>query len=219
MATVLLSSYIRRCITRGIESLFETRIQAVQESFQLKLPEISQRWIEEALPSEVKALRNTPVGNTFLRMGTDVRITVKYKVPVKGFPDKEQTASEVITFSSKMPFPQTANWQGWGNNIYLPTSSCVYEEVATHLKNIRNIVAERDDLIEQTNTLLNRCTTLKQVLDVWPGCWEYIPEDIRARHAAKATPRKQRKQEIAASITPDFTVGLTKAKMLSESTQ
>jgi len=93
-------------------------------------------------------------------------------------------------------------------------SMAPYEQARKIQLEIDRIEKERDKAIEQlVNGVLHQCATLNQVLKVWPSALDFMPSDVRQKHASTSTRNRSTTKEI--SIDDDVKVSLMKARMLN----
>ena len=93
-------------------------------------------------------------------------------------------------------------------------SMAPYEHAKKILLEIGAMAEERDELIHQlVDGVLTECTTLRQVLELWPTALDFMPDSVKQRHAAKAEKRSSGMEEL--SIDNDVKVSLMKARMLA----
>lgn len=96
----------------------------------------------------------------------------------------------------------------------LPAHAPSYEAAVKLLQEHDTIDAERRQTVRAIeHDILNKCVTLKQLLEVWPNAMEYIPEKAKERHNLRVTVNKSAPTEII--ISDEVKASLIKTRMLT----
>lgn len=87
--------------------------------------------------------------------------------------------------------PRTV-YVGWGEPHYgerlhitvnnAPGLRDLYDKLQLRAENIKALEMERDQFVNKVGAILDKCSTLKQALGIWPGLWELVPQDVKNKH-------------------------------------
>jgi hypothetical protein len=99
------------------------------------------------------------------------------------------------------------------DNIVHPSLPC-YQPCVNVLLERDRLIKERDTLRESITELLNSCATLRQVLEKWPTALDFMPDEVKARHAEKVEPTK-REARVIKEVDEQAKMLLMKARMLN----
>ena len=213
MATVRITQEIRNEVRRKIESLFDARIKKKFEELN-HLDVAMQVFMKRITPEEftVAQMLNTDV--KWVPEISDLFVHITYT----GIDGKEKKHSFRVPFKPPVPAPQS--FHGFHNyssnndkNIVHPTLAC-YQPCVDVLLEIDRIVEERNILRDSIVDLLDSCSTLRQVLEKWPSAMDFMPDEVKARHAEKTDPIK-RQPKVIAEVDDQAKMLLMKARMLS----
>ena len=96
----------------------------------------------------------------------------------------------------------------------LPAHAPSYEAAVKLLQEHDTIDAERRQTVRAIeHNILDKCATLKQLLEVWPNAMEFIPEYAKERHNLKVVAKKSAPTEI--TISDEIKASLIKTRMLT----
>lgn len=129
--------------------------------------------------------------------------------------DEARTATTVgFTVPLEPPMPLPLRMRSYGTRFELLESMAPYEHAKKIYLELDAMNEERDKLIAQiVKGVLTKCSTLRQVLELWPTAMDFMPDDAKQRHAAKSKKRQLTAEEL--SIDNDVKVSLMKARMLA----
>ena len=77
-------------------------------------------------------------------------------------------------------------------------------------------ISERKEYKDKINAILNPCTSVKQLLDFWPGAEKFLPQDVRQKLSEKTTRsnnRAEREAALAAIDTSNLNKTIIKASL------
>jgi len=192
-----------------IGDLFAQRIREVNSQIEAATPNWARQWLLENTPDAINQAMAQADTERFIHTGTQIRLAVKYTL------DDGNPTTERLHLSTGYAFPYDPNWDSWHNNMQLSPKSTIYKEVTAKLLERQRILREQSDLHKHIQTLFQHCSTLKQLVEVWPSCLDFVPPHTKQQYYAPNPPRKK-KVDLEALKTPDFTVAMTKAKMLAK---
>ena len=124
---------------------------------------------------------------------------------------EEISTSEHFTLSNSIPFytAKDVSGQSWCQIYYehfdSETTDHIKHGIATHNLAERKFSDKARTYRDNIRELTNECTTLKQLLDVWPAAEALVPSEILQRMHVKIT-RAARAQQIKDAVTFDASV-------------
>lgn len=211
MATVRITNDIRYHVKDKFEALYRERIERKQKELQnldignvcylhyvpAKYRELAQQLNADDDGEWLDTVSNIAIEMTYLKNDANrTKTTVVFKVP----------------FKPPVPLPQRLR----SNNarFKLLESMAPYEHAKKIYLDLDTMNEERDKLIGQiVNGVLTKCSTLRQVLELWPTAMDFMPDEVKQKHAAKTEKRQSVVEEL--SIDNDVKVSLMKARMLT----
>ncbi len=120
------------------------------------------------------------------------------------------------TLPNPMIVPANRLRSGYTSEIRLelPEDAPSYEAAVKLLQEHDTIDAERRQTVRAIeHNILDKCATLKQLLEVWPNAMEFIPEPAKIRHNLKVVAKKSAPTEI--TINDEIKASLIKTRMLT----
>jgi hypothetical protein len=211
MATVRITNEIRWHVKNKLEELYRGRIERKEK--ELKTLDIGNVCYQHYIPAEYRELAkrlNDDKDGPWLEPANYVTVRVSYRKK-----DTDHLMTEK-TFPAPLnpPVPMPQRFRGFNARFQLTEQMAPYEHVKKIFLEIDNIIEERDKLISQiVDGVLTKCSTLRQVLQLWPTALDFMPDEARQRHAAKPEKRQTVVEEL--SIDNDVKISLMKARMLT----
>lgn len=108
--------------------------------------------------------------------------------------------------------PRTA-YCGWAENWTserivitadnVPALRDLHDKLVQRQQAIKALEAERDAFAKKVEAILDRCSTLKQALGIWPGLWELVPQDVRNKHNEVAVRTKREQDDTSLEVDLD----------------
>lgn len=210
MATVRITQEIRQKVRRKIESLFDARIEKKYEELQ-HLDVAMQVFMRRITPEEFAIAQKL---NTDVKWVPEIS-SLTVHITHTGIDGKEKKRLFNVPF--KPPVPAPTSFHGYypsnEKNIVHPSLPCYQPCVDVLLEHDR-IVKERDTLRDSIDQLLNSCGTLRQVLEKWPTALDFMPDEVKERHAEKVNPTKK-KAKVISEVDDQAKMLLMKARMLN----
>lgn len=211
MATVHITNDIRYHVKNKFEALYHERIERKNKELQnLDIGNVCYLHYVPAKYRELAQQLNADGDGEWLDKVANITITMTYRKN-----DTDQTATTVrfqTSFNPPVPLPQRL--RGYGARLELLESMAPYEHAKKIYLDLDAMVEERDKLIDQiVNGVLTKCSTLRQVLELWPTAMDFMPDEVKQKHAAKTKKRQSVVEEL--SIDNDVKVSLMKARMLA----
>lgn len=211
MATVRITKDIRIHVYSKLNALYSERIDRKQKELQnLDIGNVCYLHYVPAKYRELAQQLNADGDGAWLEAVSNVTIKMTYLAN-----DANRT-KKTVTFSVPFepPVPLPTRLRGYYASLELLESMAPYEHAKKIYLDFDAMVEERDKLIDQiVNGVLTKCSTLRQVLELWPTAMDFMPDDVRQRHAAKPEKRQSVAEEL--SIDNDVKVSLMKARMLT----
>lgn len=211
MATVRITHDIRRHVRDKFYALYRERVERKKEELRnldtgntcylhyvpAKYRELAQQLNADGDGPWLDTICAVDIEMTYLKNDANcTKTTVVFTVPLK----------------PSVPLPQRL--RGYGVKLKLLESMAPYEHAKKIYLDLDALVEERDKLIDQiVGGVLTKCSTLRQVLELWPTALDFMPNEVKQQHAAKAEKRKSVVEEL--SIDNDVKVSLMKARMLT----
>lgn len=211
MATVRITNDIRYHVKNKFEALYRERIKRKQEELQnLDIGNVCYLHYVPAKYRELAQQLNADGDGAWLDTVSHIAIEMTY---LKN--DADQTKTTVfftVPFEPPVPLPQRL--RGYGTRFKLLESMAPYEHAKKIFLELNTMDEERDKLVKQiVNGVLTKCSTLRQVLELWPTAMDFMPNEVKQKHAAKTEKRQSVVEEL--SIDNDVKVSLMKARMLT----
>ena len=210
MATVRITQEIRQDVRRKIESLFDARIEKKHEELQ-HLDVAMQVFMRRITPEEFTVAQKLNTDVKWVPEISDLFVHITYT----GIDGKEKKHSFRVPFKPPVPAPQSFRSYPYGveENTVHPSLPCYQPCVDVLLEHDR-MVEERDTLCGSITALLNSCGTLRQVLEKWPTALDFMPDEVKAKHAEKVDSRKK-EVKVISEVDDQAKMLLMKARMLN----
>lgn len=211
MATVRITNDIRYYVKVKFEALYRDLIE--RKCKELHNLDIGNMCYQHYIPAKYRELAqqlNADSDGPWLDVVHHVPIEMTYR---KNNADQtEATVSFMAPLEPPAPLPHRL--RGYYAKFKLLESMAPYEHAKKIYLEIDAMREERDKLIEQiVDGVLIKCSTLRQVLELWPTAMDFMPDEVKQKHAAKTEKRRSGVKEL--SIDNDVKVSLMKARMLT----
>ena len=212
MATVRITRDIHNEVRRKIESLFDARIKKKHEELQ-HLDVGMQVLLSRVPTAQIEAAQKLNQDITWVPEISSLNVRIEYI----GIDGKPKTAMFTVPFKPPVPAPQALH--GYGSyhsdqkNVVRSNMACYQPCVDVLLEHDR-IIKERDTLRDSISQLLNSCGTLRQVLEKWPTALDFMPDEVKAKHAEKVNPSKK-EVKVISEVDEQAKMLLMKARMLN----
>lgn len=215
MATVKLTLNLKDAIINNIQNSYNERAKVPIDALsKMDLgTEVYRLTFKENEVLLAQQLNNMS-SEIWVPAATTVMVEIKYPSAVK----EDTEYSRAISY--KLPMPMIAPMRRLRNGyitelrLELPPHAPSYEAVIKLLQEHEAIGEEcRQTVKTIERDILNKCATLKQLLEVWPNAVEYIPEYAKERHNLKVTAKKTPPTEIV--ISDEIKASLIKTRMLT----
>lgn len=211
MATVRITNDIRYHVKNKFEALYRERIERKQKELQnLDIGNVCYLHYVPAKYRELAQQLNADGDGAWLDTVSNIAIEMTY---LKN--DANQTETTVtFTVPLKPPVPLPQRLRGYNARFKLLESMAPYEHAKKIYLDLDHMNEERDKLVAQiVDGVLTKCSTLRQVLEVWPTALDFMPDDVKQKHSAKTKKCQSVVEEL--SIDNDVKVSLMKARMLT----
>ena len=182
MATVRITSDIRKHVILKVNALFEDRVKKEEAKLQ-HLDIANQVFMSWVSAQELEMAKRLNLDTKWIPEISTLSVTVEYK-----FEDQSKLATFSVPFKPPVPAPISFHGYGAGSRKVKPTLLC-YQHAVDVLVTMETIRKERDTLVQAISKVMQQCTTLRQVLDVWPTAMDYMPDEAKKRHAEKSEKR------------------------------
>ena len=206
MATVRISDSIRHHVKQKILLMYAKRIdEALREA--ATVPGICNDIYTRAYSTEIRH-HAAALPKNWLPHPETINVTVEWKEP------DGSTYTQTLKISWRPPSPMPADWLYSGIWVLKPGDSS-HAETVEKIKHYLSLNKERDDLVASlVDNLLCRCSTLRQVLEVWPQALEFMPDDVLSKH--NAVVGKREKLDLSTIVVDDQTkANMLKARLLT----
>lgn len=211
MATVRITNDIRYHVRNKFEALYRERIERKQKELQnLDIGNVCYLHYVPAKYRKLAQQLNADGDGEWLDKVANITIEMSY---LKNDANRTKT-TVTFTVPFKPPVPLPQRLRGYGAKFKLLESMAPYEHAKKIYLDLDAMHGERDKLIGQiVDGVLTKCSTLRQVLELWPTAMDFMPDEIKQKHAAKTEKRQSVVEEL--SIDNDVKVSLMKARMLT----
>ena len=211
MATVRITNNIRYHVRSKFEALYRERIE--RKNNELQNLDIGNVCYLHYVPAKYRALAqelNADGDGPWLDTVRNIVIEMTY---LKNDANRTET-TVIFTVPFKPPVPLPQRLLGRGARFKLLESMAPYEHAKKIYLDLDAMNEERNKLIGQiVNGVLTKCSTLRQVLELWPTALDFMPDEVKQKHATKTEKRQLVVEEL--SIDNDVKVSLMKARMLT----
>lgn len=211
MATVRITNDIRNHVRNKFGELYRERIERKQKELQnLDIGNVCYLHYVPAKYRELAQQLNADGDGQWLDTVSNIAIEMTY---LKNDADSTET-TETFTVPIEPPVPLPLRMRGYYKRFKLLETMAPYEHAKKIYLDLNAMNEERNRLIKQiVDGVLTKCSTLRQVLELWPTAMDFMPDDVKQRHAAKPEKRQSVVEEL--SIDNDVKVSLMKARMLT----
>jgi hypothetical protein len=210
MATVRITNEIRSYVKNRFEALYRDRIERKMKELQnLDIGNVCYRHYIPAKYRELAQQLNADEDGPWLDTVSNVNVQMSYHH--KNDPNlTEKFVFFKVPLNPPAPLPQRLR----NVRFKLLESMAPYEHAKKIFLEADAMVEERDKLIHQiVDGVLTKCSTLRQVLELWPTALDFMPEEVKQKHATKTKRRQSVAEKV--SIDDDVKVSLMKARMLA----
>jgi len=205
MATVRITTDIRQYVTNKINSLFQARIAAKESELQ-HLDIATQTFMSHISKEEFETAKKLNTDIKWVPEISSMFVAVEYE-----FEGIKRKSTFNVMF--KPPVPAPSRFHGYSSTPWAvkPTLPC-YQHAVQVLVAIEQLKKDRDTLVGALSKVLTQCSTLRQVLEVWPTALDYMPESAKKRHAEKS---EKRGPAVIEEVDDHAKMLLMKARMLN----
>ena len=212
MATVRITNEIRHAVRRKIELLFDARIKKKYEELQ-HLDVAMQVFMRRITPEEFAAAQRLNADVKWVPEISSLTVRIEYT----GIDGAKKNTTFTVPFKPPVPAPQSfhgyGTYQNDQKNIVHPSLPC-YQPCVDVLLEYDRMAMERDTLRDSISQLLGSCSTLRQVLEKWPTALDFMPDDVKAKHAEKVASTKK-EAKVISEVDDQAKMLLMKARMLN----
>lgn len=211
MATVRITNDIRCHVENRFEALYHERIKRKQE--ELQNLDIGNACYLHYVPAKYRELAqqlNTDKDGLWVNPAHNIAVKMTY------YKDDEARTITTVEFTVPLepPMPLPLRMRNYNTKFLLLESMAPYEHAKKVFLDLDAMYEERNKLIEQiVKGVLTKCSTLRQVLEVWPTALDFMPDDVKRKYTAKTEKRQSVVEGL--SIDNDVKVSLMKARMLT----
>lgn len=206
MATVRISNQLRYEVQAKIRELFAAREKAAETA--LAAVNVGHEVIQGTLPkAQLEAAITLNNKECWIALHNSISVTVRFE-DHKGTQQKRVFRT---TICPALPLP-VALTTYYCPDIELTSAMPSYEKVAAIARSIYQIQDDCQELQSAVSKILGQCTTLRQVLEIWPSALEYMPPEVRRRHAAKT---EKREATVIDEVEDSTKTLLMKARLLA----
>ena len=209
MATVRITDTIRNHVRKKIEQMFQDRLKVAHANLQ-SLP-IADAAYEDTFPSKILRMVDQ-----LTAAQPDVEWFTKQSDAYVQIPlgsEDDSQGSSIIRNKFHAPRPTPAG-RGWSVNYHLKRTNPIYPTVLAAVMEIKTLEAQQKTLKDTlVGGVLAECTTLRQVLELWPTALEFMPDEVKKRHAEPTAKRGASAKP--AEVSVEVKAALMTARMLS----
>lgn len=204
MASVRINANIRSHVATELSRLFEARIKAKRE--ELHKLGIAEAVYEAAFSEEERQLAYKLQNyNKWFDPQTHVSVFINWKT---NEPPCTYTFHTKFATAQLLPVTHTHRY----HIFQLKPEHGPYKAAVAICEEANRMELEQRELqTKLVKGVLEQCSTLRQVLEVWPTALDFMPEDVRRQHGAKA----EKRVSPTANINIDETtkIALMKARL------
>lgn len=205
MATVRITADIRQYVTNKITLLFQDRITAKEGELQ-HLDIALQVFMANISKEEFETAKKLNMDIKWVPEISSLSVVVEYE-----FEGIKRKAIFNVPFKPPVPAPSRFHEYNPSPWAVKPTLPC-YPHAVQVLVAVEQLKKERDTLVTALSKVLTQCSTLRQVLEVWPTALDYMPESVKKRHAEKS---EKRGPAVIEEVDDHAKMLLMKARMIN----
>lgn len=217
MATVRITETIRNHVRTKIKEMFQDRFNAAYAELQ-SLP-LADAAYDDTFPPRVLGLidqlkKAQPDTNWFNEYSDAyVQIPLDPDHPLQADVVSNRRDNYVTRNKFRTPRPVPSG-RSWVTNYHLKQTNPIYPAAVAAVMGIKNLEAQQKTL-ETTlvEGVLAECTTLRQVLELWPTAMEFMSDEVKKRHAEPTAKRGASAKP--AEVSLEVKAALMTARMLS----
>lgn len=215
MATVRITETIRNHVRSKIKGMFLDRFNAAHAALQA-LP-LADAAYDDTIPPRVLNLVNQLAAAQpdveWFEKGPDAYVQIPLDPEHQSDVVSNRRDNYVTRNRFRTPRPKPAG-RPWSANYQLKRTNPVYPAALAVIMEIKNLEAQQKTL-EATlvGGVLEECTTLRQVLELWPTAMEFMPDEVKKRHAEPTAKRGASAKP--AEVSVEVKAALMTARMLS----
>jgi hypothetical protein len=182
MATVRINQQIRYHVSQELSRLFDARIKAKRE--ELHKLGIAEAVYEAASSEEERQLAYKLQNyNKWFDPQTHVNVRIEWKTNKAPCSHVFHTA---FVTAQLLPVTHTQRY----HIFQLEPEHAPYKAAVAICEEANRMEFEKQELhTKLVKGVLEQCSTLRQVLEVWPTALDFMPEDVRRQHGTKAEKR------------------------------
>lgn len=181
MATVRITETIREYVRQKIHLMFQDRHKAAHAAIQA-LPLADAAYDDTFPPGVLKLvdqLIKAQPDMDWFGSSSDAFV----QIPL----DPQGSYITRIKFRTPRPIP---SGRSWATNYQLKRTNPMYPTALAAVMEIKDLEAQQEKLVATlVRGVLEECTTLRQVLELWPTALEFMPDAAKKRHAEPTTKR------------------------------
>lgn len=208
MATVRINQSHRDYARNRISESFQKRINALLEKqHQLDLLSAYIDAVGRKQYSEIEALSSN-TRDKYVKQSSSITFAFTFSK------NREKQFNHTFTHAFSSPVYITTDMDSFYHPraVMIPEDHPVAIEVRKLVEEVELLVTQRDALIDQLiNHVMVERTTLQGVLEVWPSALDFLPKDVRQRHAAP-NPKREPRKEI--ELSDDAKISLITVRLL-----
>lgn len=209
MATVRINQYISAHVRHQFYRLYQDRLLRKEE--ELQHLDIGNFFYSTVVPEKYRKLAeelNTDVDGGWIDCSETINVRMVYHKDVS-----EPMKQVAFRVPFKPPIPLPDRYRKYGYIFTLKPEMAPYEHAKKIFLELDALTEERDKLITQiVDGVLVNCSTLRQVLELWPTALDFMPDDAKKRHMQ--APEKRQTATIDVVVDDDVKVSLMKARLL-----
>ena len=201
MASVRINQHIRYHVSQELSRLFDARIKAKRE--ELHTLGLAEAVYEATYSEEERALAQRLQNyRKWLDPCTQINVSIGWRTN-----DVPQSWTIQAKFITPQLLPDSRH-----SIFKLKPEHAPYKAAVAICEEAARMESEKHELYTKlVRGVLEQCSTLRQVLEVWPTALEFMPEDVRRQHGAKAEKRVSPTANI--DIDESTKIALMKARL------
>ena len=207
MASVRITENLRNEINARLVAPYNERIDGINNEIEalVECDEFADLIQHECVPADARDALNVLIDKCPGVLGIKSSLPVNIDMPD---PSALPEGLWYVSLSKNVRIPAAVR-----SFKILPEHGEVHEKVRDLNLSVQRITAQRDE-VEKTliGEVLEKCSTLRQVISNWPSVVEYLPEEVLKKHNASPA-RASRSEDPEIEIPDSVKASLTAMKL------
>lgn len=208
MATVRINESIRLHVRREISALYAARERAIHEKIRaIDMTDLSLRHFGEIYAHAAQELNTDPKGHWVTEANQQC-----FQICM---PESNGSRFVRVTIPYPKPIPTPIRAQQYNYAIPVPVNAPEGVKLSALLAESEQLSKECDALVTRLLDILFKCSTLKQVIEIWPSALDFMPPEVKEQHNKVIKPKDRTARTAGLAIDDATKASLLTARLLA----